>query len=383
MENFQDNSDIIIVGAGPAGCACALVLAKYNLTVTLIEKQEFPRDKICGDAIGGRVKRVLQLIDPKLLDELESFPGKNVTNGWKLFSPSGKSIELKFVNPGYVSRRIDFDNFLFQKVRESGKIRIKTNTEIRKFENYGQHAEVVDQHGTVFKAKLVIGCDGAHSALLRSKRMYKQNSRHYSGAVRAYYENVNGLSKDTIEILLPKQFLPGYFWIFPLDESTANVGFGMLSSSISKRKIDLRKSMLSIIDSTPELAMRFRNASLAGKIEGFGLPLGGKKRRISSARLMLCGDAASFIDPLNGEGIGNAMWSAYLAANHAIACFEADNFTEKFMSGYETATNKWLVPELKKKLLYQRLFNRPWLINAFVELGRRNATFRDWVGKKL
>ena len=83
----------------------------------------FPRDKVCGDAIGGRVKHVLNAIDPSYADKLSNFPLKNISSSWSLYSPKGRSVSLKFVNPGYVSKREDFDNFLLDLVKEKNQIK--------------------------------------------------------------------------------------------------------------------------------------------------------------------------------------------------------------------------------------------------------------------
>ena len=168
-----------------------------------------------------------------------------------------------------------------------------------------------------------------------------------------------------------------------MSETVSNVGFGMLSSDIIKRKIDLKKAFREIIAEDETLSKRFQNAELSGEIKGFGLPLGGKKRRLSGDNFMLCGDAASLIDPLNGEGIGNAMLSGLHAGKIAIEAIKSENFSAEFLAAYDQIINAKLLPELKQKLFFQKLFNRPWLINTLVFIGNRNKFLREWLGKKL
>jgi geranylgeranyl reductase family protein len=374
--------DIVIAGSGPAGSACALALKDSGLKVAMIDRSTFPRDKICGDAIGGRVKKVLREIDPDLLAELEGYPSKNRSSGWKLFAPNGKTIEVNFVNPGYVSRRLDFDSWLF------GKTAGQHNLEMI-------YSEIVDintdsgvqltLHGDKkIRTSLVIGCDGAHSLVAKKLAGFKVDLRHYSGAVRAYYKGVEGTSgSEMLEIHLVNGFLPGYFWIFPLNDNLCNVGFGMLSSDIKERRIDLKVSLKQIIQSSPALSKRFANAELVDDVKGFGLPLGGKERTISGERFMLCGDSASLIDPLTGEGIGNAMLSGLYAARQAIRCFQKNDFSAGEMKRYDEAIYKKLLPELKKNLMMQRAFNRPWLINLLVNVAIANPGLKNWFAKKL
>ena len=373
----------MIAGSGPAGSACALALKNSGLKVAMIDRSTFPRDKICGDAIGGRVKKVLRDISPDLLAELEGYPSKNRSSGWKLFSPNGKTIEVNFVNPGYVSRRLDFDSWLFGKTSGQNNLEM-IFSEIRDIKTDSGSVQLNLQGERTIFASLVIGCDGAHSIVAKKLADFKVDHRHYSGAVRAYYKNVEGTTgSEMLEIHLVKGFLPGYFWIFPLNDNLCNVGFGMLSSDIKERRIDLKLSLKQIIQSSPAFSKRFAGAELVDDVKGFGLPLGGKERTISGERFMLCGDAASLIDPLTGEGIGNAMLSGLYASRQAIQCFQKNNFSTGEMKHYDEAIYNKLLPELKKNLMMQRAFNRPWLINLLVNVAIANPGLKNWFAKKL
>src|SRR5690606_11571017 len=112
----------------------------------------------------------------------------------------------------------------------------------------------------------------------------------------------------------------------PLPGGYANVGVGMLSETVSQKKINLKKEMLRIIETHPEFKQRFAGAELMGDIKGYGLPLGSKKRVISGDNYMLVGDAASLIDPFTGEGISNAMISGRWAATQAELCLQQQIF---------------------------------------------------------
>ena len=267
------NFDIAITGAGPAGAACALALKGSGLKVVMIDKSTFPRDKICGDALGGRVKKVLKELSPELLSLLENYPAKNKSSGWKLFSPNGKTIEVNFVNPGYISRRLDFDSWLFDKTVGQENLH-HIFSEIEDVTSDDKGVQLILTGGKKISASLVIGCDGAHSVVAKKLANFKVDLKHYSGAVRAYYKSVVGTAEsEMLEIHLVKGFLPGYFWIFPLDNNLCNVGFGMLSSDIKERRIDLKLSLKQIISSSPVLSKRFANAELVDDVKGFGLGL--------------------------------------------------------------------------------------------------------------
>src|SRR5262245_50091920 len=116
------NTDIVIAGAGPGGCAASLFLAKYKIPHTLIDKAVFPRDKICGDAISGKTVYVLNQLNPEIIP---SFSGKQDTmlDSWGVtfVAPNGKGIDIPFTSnraaqthaPGFISKRVDFDAELF------------------------------------------------------------------------------------------------------------------------------------------------------------------------------------------------------------------------------------------------------------------------------
>src|SRR5688572_15285085 len=107
--------DVIICGAGPAGTTCALTLADSGLRVAVLEKNSFPRDKTCGDAVAAYVPKVLATINSSLTRSLEEFTEKLPVNTCRLVAPNQKAFDLRFSQTGFISRRMDWDNFLFEK----------------------------------------------------------------------------------------------------------------------------------------------------------------------------------------------------------------------------------------------------------------------------
>ena len=351
--------------------------------MALLDKAVFPRDKICGDAIGGRAKRVLHSINPGLAKRLDLFPQQLVAKGWELYAPSGRSVQAFFKNSGYISARVDFDHFLLKELKSKEHIDIYENCKVTAVISAAQYVTVITEKGE-FRSSILLACDGANSVTARKILKRSVDPDNHSGAVRAYYKGIK--SSDTpgmLEIHLIKDRLPGYFWIFPLTGGMFNVGFGMLSRDISSRKIDLKKSFASIISETPQLKSRFEKATPVSEIHGLGLPLGGKEIPISADRILFCGDAASLIDPLNGEGIGNAMLSGKIAAEWTLKAFEKNDFSHDFLSGYDAEVYRLLGKELRFKKRMQSLFNRIWLIELLVRLGRFSPMLREKIASKL
>jgi geranylgeranyl reductase family protein len=361
---------VIIAGGGPGGSTCALTLKNSGLRVLMLEKDTFPRDKICGDAVSSTAKRVLRQIDPRLEQDLLSFSRKaNITKA-KLYSPRFESLEIGFSLTGHCIRRKDFDNWLFTQACKNPTLEVLQNTQLKDVTAYTDRIEVITGSGQVFTANVIVGCDGAHSMVAKKLAGFKVDRKHYSGATRQYYRNVKGLEGNALEVYFLKGYLPGYFWIFPLSDNEANVGFGMLSSTIADRKIDLKKCMHEIINEIPEVAERFKDATPLEDVKGFGLPLGSKRYNISGNRFMLCGDAASLIDPFSGEGIETAMESGKFAAEQIMRSASGDDYTAGTLKAYDQRVQKKMWANFRNHYYLQKMMgDRVWLINSLISIG--------------
>lgn len=379
----KNEFDIIVVGAGPAGSTFTMALQKSGLKIALIDKAQFPRDKVCGDAIPGRAVQVLRQLSPAENQRFDAFTSKNCIRGGKAVAPNQQSFTIFYQGEGYTSSRMAFDYHLFLGAQKNPNTTILQNTSIKTIEVLQTGVEVtLDGKRQKLRADLIIGCDGAQSVVARQLLQKNVDHAHHCAAVRAYFRGVNLPRPDVMEIFLLKNYLPGYFWIFPLPDGLYNVGFGMLSADIVKKKIKLRTRFLQLIANEPSLNNYFSKATQVGKVEGFGLPLGSKKIPISGDRFMLTGDAASLIDPVTGEGIGNAMLSAKIAASHAQSCFESQRFDATFLQQYDQKLYRKLWPELRNKSLIQKLLkDRSWLINFCINQAANNPLIKRIVKK--
>src|SRR4051812_22699542 len=119
------HSDIIIAGAGPAGAAASMFLCKEKIPHIILDKAKFPRDKICGDALSGKVVEVLNMLDSNLAKQLYGDPVHFLGSfGVKFAAPNKKFIDIPFKTdlsklkhaPGFIAKRIHFDNFLFKQL---------------------------------------------------------------------------------------------------------------------------------------------------------------------------------------------------------------------------------------------------------------------------
>ncbi|MGY3088890.1 geranylgeranyl reductase family protein [Hymenobacter sp. UYAg731] len=376
--------DVAIVGAGPAGTACALALRQSGLRVALLDKARFPRDKVCGDAIPGHAFKALRQLDPAFVEQLWQLHPRDDVRDSRLVAPGGASLTLQWKLPSFNSPRETFDAALLDLVRQHSTTDILENTGLKTLKIEPDHACLTTTGGREITVQLVIGCDGANSAVGRKLLPAPLDRAHHCAGVRAYYENVAGASSGTTEFFLSSDYLAGYVWLFPVGAGRYNVGLGMLSEIVSQHKVDLKETLTRVLSKHPELAGRFAQARPLGPIVGFGLPLGGgRERPISGHRFMLCGDAASLIDPLQGHGIDTAIQSGILAGAQAAACFAEQDFSAGFMREYDAQVAHKIGRKLAKSYRLMRfLSNKAWLVNAAVRLARVPG-LKPWVQRAI
>jgi geranylgeranyl reductase family protein len=376
--------DVVISGAGPAGCTAALALGKSGLKVALIEKDLFPREKVCGDAIPSYVPKVLNTINPDYARAFEGLIEKNKVNVCRIIVPGKKVLDLKFSEYGYICKRIVFDSFLFELARNLPDLTVFQNTAVNNVTVSDNEVIINTDKSIDLKAQLVIGCDGATSITRKKLTDAGTSLGEGSVAVRAYFKNIRDNPPGTIEFHFLKSFLPGYFWIFPLPENQFNVGLGMPSKTISEKKINLRNEMTRIISTDPHLSHRFLKAEMISEIKGHFLPLLSRKNRISGNRFLLCGDAASLINPATGGGTGQAMQSGRYAGWHALRCFEKNDFSGDFMKGYDKTVYDKIWKENRRYLkLREYVFKYPWILYTLISAGQKNNSINRMILKYL
>ena len=383
-------TDILIIGAGPGGASTALHLSFLGVPCTIVDKATFPRDKVCGDALSGKVPLLFSRLDPAIMDRFRARYKPLDVWGIRFVSPSRRVIDLPFKvgyerlpdsAPGYVSKRMDFDNFLVEEVRRRDNVDLHLGTEITAWEKTETGYRVEAKDGRSWTCRLLIDGSGAQSRFSRKEAGLEKDNAHHAAAVRAYYRGVTGFHHDEfIELHYLESVSPGYFWIFPLPNGEANVGLGMRTDVLKKKGTNLRAELDKIIAS-PAFAERFRNAEQIDPTVGYPLPLGSKERVLSGDNYLLVGDAGHLIDPLTGEGIGNAAYSGMIAAELAQRCLAENRFDAAFLADYDVRIARVLRQEMRLSYRLQRVLQIKWLTNAMAYIITANPKVIETICK--
>lgn len=382
------NADILIIGAGPAGAMAALFLSKKNISCHLVDKAKFPRDKICGDALSGKVVEILKRYDPALIDQLGTSNIQVGSYGVNFIAPNNKWLRVPFKQhytalerpPGFVSKRIDFDNFLIEEVKKRGNIEFTEDVELRIFEKIEDGYLCYDADKSIeIKTKLLIACDGSSSSFAKQVNNFSISNKENCFGLRAYYTGIKGLDKDNfIELHFINDLLPGYFWIFPLPNGEANIGLGIRADVVTKKKLKLPQLLEKVLN-MPQFKDRFKDAILTSKIQLHALPMGTRRRQLHGDNFLLAGDAAALIDPFTGEGIGNAMVSGLCAAETIENALIEQDFSAKMLSTYDQKIYTRLGPELQMSTNLQKLVMYPRLFNYVVNKATNNKELQNLI----
>ncbi|HLC92584.1 MAG TPA: geranylgeranyl reductase family protein [archaeon] len=373
------NYDVIISGAGPAGATCALFLARTGKKVLLLDKEKFPRDKVCAD---NKTWICLDIVKELGLwtefEKLEKSPIKGVLvaspAGHEMYTPLLESTVAE-KGPWYNVRRILFDNMLARACRKEANIEfIENATTVRPLIVNSAVAGVVyrEKDGSIHDvfSKVVVAADGSKSPLANELGISPQIKGRHAINARAYYENVKG-PMDRCELYYLKGICPGYFWIFPVDEKTCNVGIGMRLEDIEKGKIKLYKKLDELI-SSEKFASRFSGAKKVSATGVWGLSVLGKRRKCSGDGFVLCGDAGAFAMTFSGEGVGPSMRTGKIAARAIENAFERNDFSAKSLQEYDEMLWGILQPEVNGFSFLETLILNQWLFDFVVRRVGKN-----------
>jgi geranylgeranyl reductase family protein len=334
-ESRSEDAAVIVVGAGPAGSAAAFHLAAAGADVLVLEKAEFPREKVCGDGLTPRA--VHQLI--RMGVDIDG-PGWTRSRGMRWVAGDHRAlIEWpkvgRYPDFGLSRSRYDFDEILARHATAAGA-RLRTGTKVtgpltdRSGRIVGVRAEVgPERRPAEFRSRVVIAADGASARLALAMGLQRDERGLIATAARRYYHCPQRSQEEYLELWADlrcpggDRLLPGYGWIFPMGDGRVNVGLGALTGRRSGR-LDLRETMDQWLARTPpEWGLRPDDPENAGNAEGrvlsAALPLGFNRHPLYGRGLLLVGDSGGMVSPWNGEGIAQSLEAGEVAAEAVVA----------------------------------------------------------------
>ncbi|MBO0813312.1 MAG: geranylgeranyl reductase family protein [Microlunatus sp.] len=388
-------SDVIVVGAGPAGSAAATYLARSGLHVSLLEKTKFPREKVCGDGLTPRGTK--QLI--KLGIDIST------TNGWAhqrglRFWAGGRHWDLDWPDlvdyPGFgvTRQRADFDQILAENAVASGAklYELANVTEPIIDPGTDRITGVITKDGQRFSAPLVVAADGNSTRISVAMGINRREKLPMGVAVRTYYRSPlhdSPYIESWPELWDGKpgesNLLPGYGWIFPLGDGTCNVGLGILNTSAAFGKVDYRQMLKVWMDNTP-VEWGFREQNQVGRVLGAALPMAFNRTPHYSRGLLLVGDAGGMVSPFNGEGIPYAMESAEMAADAIAEAHYRGVRTpsaEKALSGYPARLRETWGGYYSLGRVFTKIIAQPAIMKACVRYGLPRKVVMQFTLKML
>ncbi|MCK5820255.1 MAG: NAD(P)/FAD-dependent oxidoreductase [Bacteroidales bacterium] len=385
-EAEKRNFDIVIIGAGPGGIATALglrsLISRFPGKIALIDKAIFPREKVCGDAVPFWVLRDLDLVCPGIHEKANNLLKPGRFKQTKLQVNSGSSLTYKWNGVGYMIPRFELDNFLLEEVKKIDGLTILENTSVKRIVRTDEGFSLRNSdREEILTARYVIGADGAPSTVVRSIRPGFQKMARSGSAIRGYFSDLNIQDPETSLVFYQKKYAPGYFWLFPLSSSRANVGFGMGNACRQRKRINLNEAFWHFINEEPELKEILSGGRLEGSLKGGMLPFSKGVESVIGKGYALVGDAANLNDPFSGDGIRNAVISGVFLGECLEANYEKSDLFSLELTGYQKKLSEKLHKSLRFRARLVRLASRlPFLLEMAIRLGNKKW-MKSWIMK--
>lgn len=361
--------DIIIVGAGPAGCAAARTLAMAGWRVGLFDKAEFPREKTCGDALIPDAHIALEELGLRERVEEISYP----TDALRLISFNGSEVTVRGKTAS--TPRIRLDALLLESAQEVGASFYPSHDFQSAQDIDGSHYSVGflrDKTAVTFKSTWVLLATGANVTPVGAVGLLDRVEPS-SFAVRQYIRNPR-LAKQVTELvfILDRSVRGGYGWIFPGPDDVFNIGIGYFGSSEKHSRI--RQDYAEFIKRQPLVKDLMSDGESVSTLKGAPLRTGLSGSRFAEGGILATGECVGTTFPLTGEGIGKALETGILAAQHLIA--HAAQGRDAVSSAY-TASMHALKPKFDAYRKAELLLRWPWLADMLVAKASRNDYVRE------
>ncbi len=312
----SDRTDLLIVGAGPAGAAAAIEAARAGLDAIVIDKAAFPRDKCCGDGLTAGALRHLEALglDPSTV------PSWQPVDDVRVVSPTGRSVVFPLPRDlgrfAVIARRSELDAALVHLAGKAGAD-IRQGVELTGLEQDGERVTAKTSHGPI-EARAAIAADGMWSPTRRFLGLTPPDYRGEWHAFRQYIAGVSPAAQHELVVWFDADLLPGYIWSFPLADGSVNLGFG-IQRDRNHRIQEMKALWLDILERPHVREVLGPDAVAEGPHKAWPIPARLGELPLTTGRVFFVGDATAATDPMTGEGIGQAIETGRCAAQHLAA----------------------------------------------------------------
>ena len=359
-----EQCDVIVVGGGPAGTAAAIEARRRGLSVTVVDRAEFPRDKTCGDGLTTNALRTLeQLGVPR--DSLGGDGGYERVDDVVLVASDGREIALPLPRGrgdfAAVITRLRLDAALVDHARERGAD-LRLGHGVVAIASGDAEVRVELGDGSSLRAPWVIAADGHWSP---TRRMLEPGAPRDLGVWHAARQYFSGVADRRLWVLFERDLLPGYAWVFPLPGGRVNVGYGVLRDhstparwrsrpeGLQRRGRDLKALWCDVLERPSIRHILGATARPEGTMRAWPIPTDFRPAGLHHGRVLFAGDAARVVDPMTGEGIAQALETGMLAAAAVSGASTAP--VAAVTARYERAVQRSIGRDLRFAALLQRV----------------------------
>jgi geranylgeranyl reductase family protein len=343
--------DVAIIGGGPGGSATAIAAARAGLQVLLCEKAPYGRDKVCGDGLTPRAIAALNElhIDHSIAHRID---GLRMIAGKKQRELAWPTTD-RFPNHGGVWPRHRFDNHLLDVAIAAGA-EVRFESEALPLIEDGRAVGVVVGTEEI-RASLVVLASGAQGAAAKMLGAVRDPNETFGLAIRAYVPSPRHAERHLEACLSLRDEhgtpVPGYGWMFPAGDGTVNIGVGALSTMKGFKKLNLN----TLLDQYRSLVKEsWSLGEYIDKPRAWRLPMSCVRRH--GPGWVAIGDAAGFVNPMNGEGIDYALESGMLA----VECFVHNPATAS--ADYDRLVGERFDAFLRTGRRFSFIIGHPWLL---------------------
>ena len=362
-EHLAKEWDVVIVGAGPAGATAAAHLATGN-RVLLLDKANFPRDKICGDGLFPDALRCLA--DLGIEDEVKK-TGRAISTA-SAHSPSGARVDItgNFLT---IKRRL-LDAAIAKEAVAKGAVFCRGKVRCVEDTANGEGVKIwLSGVTSPFHARLCLLATGADITLAKQTGMIN-NPAPQAIALRCYVKSDFPL--DRLILFYMADILPGYCWIFPLRDNWFNIGCGSIKSGKNPNLRDVFHKFTKTFPPAQKL-MRYRTAEMS-PLQGAMIRSGlAGSRQLQERNILLLGENAATTFPSTGEGVGKAMQSGVIAASVARKYL---NLGQDCLDEYSRIIRSQFGPLFQKHERAGKWMANPWLNELIIRSARKSASLR-------